>query len=192
MKNYIFLDMDGVLNNESFHNEWMKALKKEMPYLTQNQITLQFMRRFIDVTEFSFYNGFIVPENLRNWNRLISSVDAGVVFSSDWRKIHFDTGDMLATVNQVAELFKQRDMKGTVVGVTPITYDMHRGREIYKWLVENNPEEERRVLVLDDLDEVKDLKYDKVATEFKFINTDYKKGLTSANVDEAIKFLKGE
>lgn len=189
MKNYIFLDMDGVLNNESFHNEWMKNLKKEMPYLTQNQITIQFMRRFIDVTEFSFYNGFIVPENLKNWNRLITSVDASVVFSSDWRKIHFDTGDMLATVNQVADLFKQRDMKGTVVGVTPITYDMHRGREIYKWLAENNPEEERRVLVLDDLSEVKDMKYDKVATEFKFIQTDYMKGLTSANVDEAIKFL---
>ena len=42
------------------------------------------------------------------------------------------------------------------------------------------------------LDEVKDLKYDKVATEFKFINTDYKLGLTSANVDEAIKFLNND
>lgn len=189
MKNYIFLDMDGVLNNEKFHNEWMKNLKKEMPYLTQNQITIQFMRRFIDVTEFSFYNGFIVPENLKNWNRLIASVNANVVFSSDWRKIHFDTGDMLADVSQVQELFNQRDMKGKVVGVTPMTYDMHRGREIFKWLVEHNPEEERRVLVLDDLSEVKDLKYDKVATEFKFIQTDYMKGLTSANVDEAIAFL---
>ena len=189
MKNYIFLDMDGVLNNEKFHNEWMKNLKKEMPYLTQNQITIQFMRRFIDVTEFSFYNGFIVPENLKNWNRLITSVNAVVVFSSDWRKIHFDTGDMLADVSQVQELFNQRDMKGKVVGVTPMVYDMHRGREIFKYLVEHNPEEERRVLVLDDLEEVRDIKFDKVATEFKFIQTDYKKGLTSENVAEAIEFL---
>ena len=192
MKNYIFLDMDGVLNNEKFHNEWMKNLKKEMPYLTQNQITIQFMRRFIDVTEFSFYNGFIVPENLKNWNRLITSVNADVVFSSDWRKIHFDTGDMLASIDQVQELFNQRDMKGKVVGVTPMTYDMHRGREIFNWLVEHNPEEERRVLVLDDLSEVRDLKYDKVCTEFKFIQTDYIKGLTEANVNDAIAFLNKE
>lgn len=184
--------MDGVLNNEKFHNKWMKDLKKEMPYLTQNQITIQFMRRFIDVTDYSFYNGFIVPENLNNWNRLITSVDADVVFSSDWRRIHFETGDMLATPAQVRELFKARGMDGKVIGVTPITYDMHRGREIFKWLVEHNPEEERRVLVLDDLSEVKDLKYDKVATEFKFIQTDYMKGLTTEEVDKAIEFLNKE
>ena len=192
MKNYIFLDMDGVLNNQAFQKEWFKGMKKDMPYLTQNQIYIQFMRRFIDVSEYSFYNGFIVPENLKNWNRLITSVDADVVFSSDWRKIHFETGDMLAYPNQVQDLFDLRGMKGKVVGVTPLRNDLHRGLEIFDWLKQNNPEEERRVLVIDDLDEVNDVKFDKVTTEFKFINTDYMKGLTSVNVDEAIKFLKGE
>ena len=189
MKNLIFLDMDGVLNNDTFPEEWQAKLKREMPYLTENQLIIQFQKRFAEVTEYSFYNGYIAPENLQNWNRLITSVNADIVFSSDWRKIHFDTGDMLAEISQVQELFNQRDMKGKVVGVTPLSYDLHRGREIFKYLVEHNPEEERRVLVLDDLDEVRDIKFNKVTTEFKFIQTDYKTGLTSANVDEAIKFL---
>ena len=184
--------MDGVLNNETFQKEFMKALRKEMHYLTSNQIYTQFMRRFIEVSEYSFYNGFIVPENLNNWNKLITSVDAEVVFSSDWRKIHFDTGDMLADIKNVQDLFYIRGMKGKVVGVTPLSYDLHRGREIFKYLVEHNPEEERRVLVLDDLSEVKDLKYDKVCTEFKFIQTDYMKGLIEANVNDAIAFLNKE
>ena len=200
MKNYIFLDMDGVLNNQAFEDEWKREFKKKWKeehkngksYLTSKQLNLQFNKRFVNVSEYSFYNGFIVPENLENWNRLITSVHADVVFSSDWRRVRFETGDMLAYPNQVQDLFDLRGMKGKVIGVTPICYDYHRGREIFKWLVENNPEEERKVLVLDDLDEVKDIKYDKVCTKFKFINTDYMKGLTSENVDESIKFLNGE
>ena len=192
MKNLIFLDMDGVLNNDTFPEKWQANLKKEMPYLTENQLIIQFQKRFAEVTEYSFYNGYIAPENLENWNRLITSVNADIVFSSDWRKIHFDTGNMLATPDQVQELFDARGMKGHVVSVTPMSLDWHRGREIFRWLAENNPEEERRVLVLDDLSEVSDMKYTKVTTEFKFIMTDYMKGLTSANVDEAIEFLNKE
>ena len=189
MKNYIFLDMDGVLNNDTFPKKWQNELKKEMPFLTENQLIIQFQKRFAEVTEYSFYNGYIAPENLENWNRLITSVNANVVFSSDWRKIHFETGFMLAHLNNVKDLFEIRGMKGHVVSVTPMSLDWHRGREIFRWLTENNPEEERKVLVLDDLSEVSDMKYDKVTTEFKFIQTDYMKGLTSANVDEAIAFL---
>lgn len=190
MKNMIFLDMDGVLNNSEFEKEYMKALRKEMPYLTSNQIYTQFMRRFIEVSEYSFYNGFIVPENLNNWNRLITSVDAEVVFSSDWRKIHFDTGDMLADIKNVQDLFDIRGMKGKVVGVTPLRNDLHRGFEIYDYL-KQLPKEERRVLVIDDLEEVRDANWKNVTTKFMFINTDYRKGLTSEEVDKAIKFLNG-
>lgn len=200
MKNYIFLDMDGVMNNQTFEQEWKKDFKKKWkeehkngrPYLTSKQLHVQFNKRFVTVSEYSFYNGFIVPENLNNWNRLITSVDAEVVFSSDWRRIHFATGDMLAHPNQVQELFYTRGMKGKVIGVTPMHLSWHRGLEIRNWLLDNNPEEERRILVLDDLEEVNDFNYNKVATEFKFIQTDYTTGLTSDNVDEAIKFLNGD
>lgn len=183
--------MDGVLNGTKFKEDFFEKLRKEMPYLTQNQIYIQFDKRFVTVSEYEFYNGFISPENLDNWNRLITSVEADVVFSSDWRLIHFETGDFLSHPNQVQELFDERGMKGKVIGVTPHLDDWHRGREIFKYLVENHGEE-YRVLVLDDLEEVEDLTYSKVTKEFKFIQTDYRLGLTSANVDEAIKFLKGE
>lgn len=191
MKNYIFLDMDGVLNNQTFEKEFKESLRKELPYLTFNQIYTQFTRRFVDVSEYSFYNGFIVPENLNNWNRLITSVNAEVVFSSDWRRIHFETGDMLAYPNQIQELFNKRDMKGKVVGVTPIDDTWHRGREIYRYIIENHIEDDR-ILVIDDLDEVNDINFKKVVKNFMFINTDYKKGLTTEEVDKAIEFLKGE
>ena len=196
MKNLIFLDMDGVMNNQTFEQEWKKEFKKNWrkehpngPYLNSYKIRNQFEERFAKVSEYSFYNGFIAPENLDNWNKLITSVEAEIVCSSDWRRVHFETGDMLAHPNMVQELFDHRGMKGKVIGVTPMESSWHRGAEIHRWLSENNSEEERRVLVLDDLDEVNDFDYGDICTEFKFINTDYMKGLTSDNVNEAIKFL---
>ena len=84
MKKLIVLDIDGVLNNTTFHDKWMKEHTEQG---TRNWLESKFQSLFYYVSENKFYNGYIVPENLDNFNKIIDETDANIVISSDWRYV---------------------------------------------------------------------------------------------------------
>lgn len=186
MKKLIFLDIDGVLNNTTFQNEWMKKLKKEKPYLTRNQLTIQFQRRFIDVSDSSFCNGYIVPENLENFNRIIDATNADVVLSSDWRFINDGNYNNVADIDIIKQLFRVREIKGNVIGATPYIFKNPRDIEILRYIKSNNIQD-TKIVVIDDLREAGEAIRD--IPDSLFIWTNYNTGLTKEEADKAIQFL---
>lgn len=197
MHKIIFLDMDGVLNGDLFYTDWIAKHKEEYYQKTHRHMTNRkandhFMDKFYIYAVGSQYNGFVAPDNLERWNRLIDSVKADVVFSSDWKMFRAEGPERLATPEEINQLFKARGLHGNCIGVTQRHLSYHRGLEIKCWLMDNEETdpEGRRVLVLDDLPEVNDIaNYTKYCSSFYFINTNPALGLTDENVEDAINYF---
>ena len=191
MKKLIFLDIDGVLNNYSFHGKWMSERKKENPDISQTELALQFKKCFLEATEYEFFNGYIVPENLDNFNRIIDATNADIVLSSDWRFINDGNYNNVADINVIKQLFKVRGIKGNVLDSTPlVSIRGDRAIEILRYIRANNLND-TRIVVIDDLREAGEALRD--IPDSMFIWTDYKTGLTKEEAEEAIEFLnKGE
>jgi hypothetical protein len=102
-------------------------------------------------------------------NRLVALTGAKVVVSSTWR--------MYYSVEGLQQLLESRGFRGEVVGKTPELW-CYRGAEIQEWLYEHL--EVEQFVILDD-----DNDMEKLAR--KMVQTDPEKGLTEADVDEAVK-----
>ena len=192
MKKIIFLDVDGVLNNETFKSNWMR----EHEGLDRNYLEIRFDHLFEHPTGMPFFDGRIYPDNLANWNKLIETLgDAQVVFSSDWRFICDGTYSNVTSVEVIQSLFTYRNIKGNVIGATPYVHDHDRATEILRYIREN-PDivKDAKILILDDLQEPQDVprivKDIYGIKDCKAIWTYYKEGLTKKDVKEAIEFFK--
>lgn len=195
MKKLIFLDIDGVLNNTTFQGEWNKAHWEQG---TRAWLEAKFQSLFYYVSDNHFYNGYIVPENLENWNTLIDKTKADVVLSSDWRFVQDGLYNKIETNESIMKLFKFRGIKGTVVGATPYDKEHFRAREILRYFVFNGiyypnvDTSDMKVLILDDIKDagyfIPELKrMYKINCKFMHINN--KHGLTKENVQEAIDWF---
>lgn len=185
MKKLIFLDIDGVLNNATFKTNWMKAHKG----LDKNYLEIRFNHLFINATEMDFYNGYIVPENLENFNRIIDATNADVVFSSDWRFINDGNYNNVADIDIIKQLFRVREIKGNVIGATPYIFKNPRDIEILRYIKSNNIQD-TKIVVIDDLREAGEaIRY---IPDSLFIWTNYNTGLTKEEADKAIEFLNKE
>ena len=113
--NYLFLDIDGVLNTGQHSN-----------YLVDNGLC---------ETDADGY--LFDPEAVKNLQYIIEETDAKIIITSTWRL----DGDMQA-------LWRNRNLAGEVVGVTPIIqrekaigkikiWYGHRGIEVEEWLSAN-------------------------------------------------------
>ena len=185
MNKLIFLDIDGVLNNATFKTNWMEAHKE----LDKTYLEIRFYRLFINATEMEFYNGYIVPENLENFNRIIDATNADVVLSSDWRFINDGNYNILADLSTVKRLFEVRGIKGNVVGLTPYIFKHPRDIEILRY-INTNKIKDTKIVVIDDLREAGEAIRD--IPNSLFIWTDYNTGLTKEEADKAIQFLNKE
>ena len=191
MKKLIILDIDNVLNNTSFHDKWMK---EHADMGTRNWLESKFQSLFYYVSENRFYNGYLVPENLNNFNEIIDETGADIVVSSDWRYVQDGFYKTVETINSLQELFKYRGIKGKIIGTTPHVRDYDRSTEILRWLLHNDIKD-TRVLILDDID-VKDvvtaMKERWGFKDIKFLRMNYKTGLTKEDKEESIKWLNEE
>jgi hypothetical protein len=182
----IFLDIDGVLNNATFKTNWMEAHKG----LDRTYLEIRFYRLFINATEMGFYNGYIVPENLENFNRIIDATNADVVLSSDWRFINDGNYNNVADINIIKQMFRVREIKGNVIGATPYIFKHPRDIEILRY-INTNKIKDTKIVVIDDLREAGNAIED--IPNSKFVWTNYKTGLTKEEADKTIEFLnKGE
>ena len=136
MLKFIFLDVDGVLNNELFYKS---SEFKQVPYKNEE-----------DWLEFKKSN--ICPLNVKCLNELTDSTGAQIVVSSSWRH-----GKRLGDFRS---LFEAAGITGEVVGFTPsmqflkaTSTEVPRGCEIKNWLETSFTSEqlsEIKYVILDD------------------------------------------
>lgn len=163
----IFLDIDGVLNHESYY-------KRE-----GRQETL--------AKKYGWPQSDIDPETVKILNRIISETGAKVVISSTWRLGHPPV--------EMQHLLELRGFVGTVIGATGTARQEWavRGNEIMAWQIENAdklPNKYGRYftnyVILDDDNDMLLWQKD------YFINTTSKYGLTNELADRAIEILNEE
>jgi hypothetical protein len=182
MNKLIFLDIDGVLNNTSFQKEWIEQHKG----LNREYLEIRFEHLFVKPTEMEFYNGYIVPKNLENFNSIIDATNADIVLSSDWRFINDGNYNNLADIDLVRRLFEVRGIKGNVIGATPYIFKHPRDIEILRY-INTNKIKDTKIVVIDDLREAGEAIRD--IPDSLFIWTNYNTGLTKEEADKAIEFL---
>ena len=161
----VFLDIDGVLNSNKFHADWIQKHAKlhENPFDCEKEaiaLEKQFDSLFTNVTGQEFLDGYIAPPNLGKWNTLIGILtttfqNVKVVLSSDWRYIQDGTYSNVAPIGVIKELFKVRGINGHVIDTTPHVNPPDRGKEIALYINEYMHRYKygfTHFLVLDDLD----------------------------------------
>ena len=167
--NVIFLDIDGVLNVESYITTVFDICKRE------NLDPHKHMR--------DKYGHLFCPLTKRYLEWIIESCDAKIVISSTWR---------MAGYQNMQDLWKHRELPGEIIGVTPIdrrrTNDTlsfkeraERGHEIKSYL-EKHPEITNYVIIDDDDDVLPE-------QEEHFVQTWHQYGLTNAVAEKCIEIL---
>lgn len=114
MRKIIFLDIDGVLNHETFYEERHKLM-------VEGKWDIEYP-----------YDNFC-PKSVANLNKIIETCNAEIVLSSTWRKSY-------DTLEPIQDLFNKAGIKGKCVGKTGTLlcedrhYTIPRGCEIEEWL----------------------------------------------------------
>lgn len=153
----IFLDIDGVLNNEN----WYASGEANKVYDETK-----------DIKAFNFD-----PDNWKWVEKLIQETGAKIVLSSSWRSY---------SLEKTIEDFKDTGFNPIVkhlIGVTPYSFERHRGKEIQFYLDNCFEKVESYVIFDDDLDMLD-------SQQENFVHTDFFNGITEDNFNKALQILK--
>lgn len=168
MKKLIFLDIDGVLNSRVYTSS--PAYLQSIEGVSDAELMLIRHDLHID------------PLAINLLDDLIDKSGADVVLSSTWRGKY--------TPDDITALFATRGFKHKVVDSTPILFGkvnssrIPRGKEISAYL-RSLPQWPDGFVILDDHDDMLNLKNHLVLTSKRT-------GLTSDDVDRALKILNGD
>lgn len=166
----IFLDIDGVMNNQHYWHELMVNKTREEILEEENNQTLE---------EYKRIHGFD-PRCVKLLNELTDNTGAVIVLSSTWR--------LGTELEDLQQLFKDVGITGKLVGKTPVLRDAMRGNEIYKFMDDNYGPERPEVpyVILDDDSDM--LLWQRT----KYINVDNYIGLTPNIIYKAQRVLEGK
>jgi hypothetical protein len=170
----VFLDFDGVLNNNDF---LMQCRKKNIPW----------------------GRGHIVPEAVKLVDDLCARTGAKVVISSTWR-IPVTPGHKMGIIGEtkadtlpvLREWLAGHGLRAAVIDATPdhaqgtVAWWVERGLEIEDWLNTHRAaggEAVESVVILDDLDNMR-------PHLSRLVQTDDEIGLTQAHVERAVALLE--
>lgn len=179
--NIIFLDMDGVINCNSFIEKWNK--EKGLNSLKE------FKEKYcLSSTGPYFY--FIVPELLERFNRLYNEIpNCKVVWSSSWRR----------TVKKNSKPFieglyyKCGFPENSFLSYTPHIPYLLRYNEIEEWIkIFKNTYNIEKCAIIDDLSEANPMVDSYLGIPIKFFKTSFQKGLTQEIADEILNFFNGD
>lgn len=154
----IFLDIDGVLNNE----DWYRYRAKDAYLLTNNS----------DIKAYNFD-----PNNWKWIEKLVQETAAKIVISSSWRSYSLES-----TIDDFVNTAFEPMIK-YIIGVTPYSFERHRGTEIETFLNTTDLEIENYVIIDDDTDM---LTYQLP----HFVNVCYINGMTENDYKKAKEILK--
>ncbi len=156
----IFLDFDGVLNNEAFLIEKFSDPSRFVPADLE----------------------MLCPKNIAILNEIVAKTGAVVVVSSTWR--------MGRTLMHLREILAKNGFEGLVVGKTPVLHGelspgvrAVRGHEIQRWLDECGDfgRPDRFVIVDDDTD--------MAHLDHRLVRTDGTLGLQPEHVERIVALL---
>jgi len=176
--NFLFLDIDGVLNSQHYYNrmyELLEGFDKKIYYKSQ----LEYKLSNFDYTTLAILSEFVETNNI------------GIIISSSWRK-----GTSVEKFKTYFEVLKFENIGNRIIGMTPFIMGyigedyntIPRGVEI-EHFIKNNKEYsiKRNNFVIFDDDSDMLLSQN---TNFFRINPEY--GLTANDTYRATRFLSGE
>ena len=186
--NIIFLDCDGVINNDVFIAEWQKT------HGNSKQSKQEFCNRYF---VHNGHKGYVVPELLERLKWLCNETNCKIVWSSSWRENYLkrdaDTGEFRFDYHAIAELWRAKGFPiERLVGCTPcedcsrFSY-VPRGVEIQMWLDANaSMYNVCRCAILDDNE---DAIVGVTDANARFFQTEFETGLTRGIAQQARNWL---
>lgn len=191
VKNFLFLDMDGVLNSDNLIKKWWTEAEnnlKDKDKLTERERIISVKALFN--AEFRYYRELIFPELAALLNRVLEEKDVQIIWSTTWRLLS-DYRDL----DQAREMLTKRGINGSrLVGITPdfsyfrMPHNEVRMKEIRNVIsnklfgIKNNS----RIGILDDLD----MNALSDGKNIKMFQTTIDKGLTEEIVNDMLEFYK--
>lgn len=166
-KKFIFLDIDGVLNSESYY-----TTRETKPTTREEHNIMSFD-----------------PQAIVHLNRIIEETGALIVVSSTWRQSR--------SIKELQQLLDNVGVISKVYSKTPVLREEYifRGNEIEWWLQEEQRKDGKiaftmlspyKYVILDD-------DFDMLLHQAPyFVKCNYKTGLTETLANEAIKILNNE
>lgn len=166
MANFIFLDIDGVMNNR---RDWMSKVNNKA-------------EQFHDHRMFCDEAWQLLSDTCRK-------VNASVILSSSWRLwLTYDENDKVIArdhncylSNKLIEYFDRYNIK--LIGITVNNWS-ERGQQIMKYVVDHLEIEDDFVVVDDESFDIREY-----ISEEQFIKTDFETGLSSEHCEKIINYF---
>lgn len=119
------------------------------------------------------YGAFFDPKAVKQLKRIIDATDAGIVVESSWKYLGLDA---------MKELWKVRNLPGTIIDITPSLLGKNKGVEIASWL-SKHAKQDIRYVIIDDEYVILDSQLP------HFILTNPYEGITEEQANRAISML---
>ena len=166
--NYIFLDIDGVMNNRV---DWMSKVDNNTEQFRSH-------RMFCDTA----------------WQMLsnvVKKTEAKIILSSSWRIALTQEGETIkpkrfreTSVGKLLEYFNNYNIP--IVGLTTEKYD-HRGKQIVEYVKTHLTPEDKWIVLDDEVCNIRGY-----VADDQIINTDFETGLLPEHCEKIIQYFKGE
>jgi len=119
------------------------------------------------------YGAFFDPKAVKQLKRIIDATDADIVIESSWKYLGLDA---------MKELWKVRNLPGTIIDITPSLLGKNKGVEIASWL-SKYAKQDIRYVIIDDEYVILDSQLP------HFILTNPYEGITEEQANRAISML---
>ena len=119
------------------------------------------------------YGAFFDPKAVKQLKRIIDATDADIVVESSWKYLGLDA---------MKELWKVRNLPGTIIDITPSLLGKNKGVEIASWL-SKYAKQDIRYVIIDDEYVILDSQLP------HFILTNPYEGITEEQASRAISML---
>ena len=119
------------------------------------------------------YGAFFDPKAVKQLKRIIDATDADIVVESSWKYLGLDA---------MKELWKVRNLPGTIIDITPSLLGKNKGVEIASWL-SKYAKQDLRYVIIDDEYVILDSQLP------HFILTNPYEGITEEQANRAISML---
>jgi hypothetical protein len=163
--NWVFLDIDGVLNTPDDYARWCNA--KPSTFGPDDQAELLFN-----------------PQLVARLNRITEAASAQIVVSSSWRLYYSGCGN--PEFSDLYKLLRRVGVRGYIFGPTPLEFP-ERWSAIEKWVSHNGLSHDR-IAILDD-----DVPHNEWRWKARHVHCRaLPGGLTEANEQQAIRLLTEE